>query len=214
MKFFNVLLSISLASIVSITTANAEGYYLGAGFGYNSLSSNYFEDYTANLISQNGGSNTASLTKSVANLRLIGGIKINKQISTELGYFRSGNLGSSYVGTTSNNSVYSSDWTSTISGFDVSAILRPSTLPKLNNYFINIGMHHYGIHGSGFHTSGTFVDNIQEKWSGTGPLLGGGYDLKLNKFVDLRFNFTRYFKVGGVHEDNMNNFSISLIENY
>ncbi|NBU42572.1 MAG: hypothetical protein EBS37_00620 [Betaproteobacteria bacterium] len=213
MKTITKIIYVAIASIAVINSAKAEGYYLGGGFGYNSLSSDT-DSFEARMKNIYGGTISSTQNGSVGNIRLISGLKINKQYSMELGYSKSGNIGSTYIGKTAGNTSYSGDYSSSYSGFDVSAIIRPSTLPKLNNFFVNVGIHKYDVKGTAHDNFGGSLSSQSGGSNGSGQLFGVGYDLKLNKFVDLRFNITHFNKIGGASTDRLNNFGFTLIENY
>jgi outer membrane autotransporter protein len=64
-----------------------------------------------------------------------------------------------------------------------------------------------------FTVNGTpYTTNTSE--TGTGTLLGVGYDLKIDKGLDLRFTATRLNKLAGNSDSNTTNIGIGLIQHF
>jgi Outer membrane protein beta-barrel domain len=213
MKTITIIIYVAIASIAAINSAKAEGYYLGGGFGYNALSldKSLFE---YSMRKSHGGTVNSDVSANVSNFKLLAGIKLNPNYAIELGYFNSSRIAFTYSGKSSSNTVYSGDGEFNYSGFDASLIVRPSVRPIWKNAFINIGLTKYKTDEKYHLNYGGNLDSYRYDFSGTGQMLGAGYDIKLNQFMDLRFNVTKMNNLIGSSQFNAVNYSFVLIENF
>jgi opacity protein-like surface antigen len=97
------------------------------------------------------------------------------------------------------------------SGVDYSVLLRPSISTGLNNLYFRIGGTYYtqkadvSIAGGGVSAS----QNVNT--SGTGYLLGLGYDIPVSKSVDVRAAYNYVGNIAGVSNSYSNRFSIGIL---
>ena len=203
----------AIAIAAATLTAQAEGFYVGAGVGFNAIK-NELATFNATMVSIAGGSISSTQDTSVQNLRLIGGYKINDNFAVELGYINTSNFKLNFAGRSSGNVAYSGSGTTSINGFDVAAILRPDVSSGYNNFFATAGVHSYKAKtGVAFSVSGTnYSDNSSE--SGTGSMLGLGYDWKIDKDLDVRLSLIRMNKLAGNSDSSTTNVGVNLIKRF
>jgi OOP family OmpA-OmpF porin len=193
--------------------AHAEGFYMGAGVGFNKVDNSLSEFNTA-MLNAVGGSIVSTQETGVQNLRLLGGYKINENFAVEVGYVNSSKWDLNFSGVSSGNVAYNGNGNISFSGLDVAAVVRPGASSGYNNFFATIGLHNYKAKvGVTFTVNGTpYTTNTSE--TGTGTLLGIGYDLKIDKGLDLRFTATRLNKLAGDSDSNTTNIGIGLIQHF
>ena len=205
------LLALVIAS--SALAAHAEGFYVGAGAGYNAISDDS-ASINSRLVSEVGGSASTTLSKAVANIRLTGGYKFNEYVALELGYLMSSKYTLSSVGRASGNVPYTVNGDVSFSGFDVSAIVRPSVASGYNNFFATVGLHSLTQKTNVTFVGGGSTVSESSSQSGTGMLYGVGYDWAVNKGLDLRVAVIRLDKLAGSAGSNTTNFGVSLIKHF
>lgn len=203
----------ALALVTAAFAAQAEGFYMGAGVGFNKVD-NGLNDFNTAMVNAVGGSIVSTQETSVQNLRLLGGYKVNENFAVEVGYVNSSKWDLNFSGTSGGSVAYSGNGNVSFSGVDVSAVLRPSVASGYNNFFATIGVHNYKAKvGVSFTVSGTaYTSNTSE--SGTGTLFGVGYDMNIDKGMDLRFAVTRLNKLAGQSDSNTTNYGVGLIKHF
>lgn len=204
---------IALALVTAAFAAQAEGFYMGAGVGFSKVD-NGLNDFNTDMVTLLGGSIASTQETSVQNLRLLGGYKVNENFAVEVGYVNSSKWDMSFSGTSGGSVSYSGNGNFSFSGVDVSAVLRPSIASGYNNFFAAVGVHSYKVKlGLGFNVGGTaYTSNTSE--SGTGTLFGVGYDMNIDKGMDLRFAVTRLNKLAGQSGSNTTNYGVGLIKHF
>ena len=193
--------------------AQAQGFYLGAGVGFNKVD-NELNKFNTEMVSVLGGSIASTQETSVRNLRLVGGYKVNENVAVELGYINTSKWDLNFSGTTGRSVAYSGNGNVSFSGFDISAVLRPSVASGYNNFFATVGVHNYKAKvGVNFAVSGTNYASTESQ-SGTGVMFGAGYDWKIDKDLDLRVSVTRINKLAGESGSNTTNYGVGLIKHF
>ena len=198
---------------VSALVAHAEGFYVGAGVGVSRVSDTS-ADMNANLVSALGGTARTTMDSSVNNVRIVGGFKVNENMAFELGYVNSSNFKMNIAGTSGDNVAYRGSGKTSFSGFDVSAVLRPSLASGYHNFFAMLGMHRYQTKADVETTAGGQSFSGWDSKSGTGAMFGVGYDWKMKNDLDLRLAATRINKVAGESGGNVTNFSVGLMKHF
>jgi OmpA-like transmembrane domain len=209
MKKMMTAVAIATASLA----AQAQGFYAGAGVGFNSVK-NELSQFNSDMVDSFGGSISSKQDTSVRNLRLLGGYKVNENVAIEVGYLKSSDFALTFSGQSGGNVSYSGKGTVSFSGVDVATVLRPSIASGYNNLFATVGVHRYKANvGIGFSVAGTnYSDNSSD--SGTGTLFGIGYDWKIAEGVDVRWSLTRLNKLAGDSESKTTNVGVGLIKHF
>jgi opacity protein-like surface antigen len=185
------------ASLASITTfAFAEGPYIGADIGYARVDTKAPEtaQYLANLAGE-----TVSYTYDRAAFvgRAFAGYQFNENIALEAGYFSTADLSNRY---TSASGSATEDYRGR--GGDLSFLLRPSATSGMNNAFLRLGGHYSEVEGDASVRFSTTTYSLtasgNANQSGTGFLVGAGYDLPMDKNVAGRIGYTFYNQLGGL----------------
>ena len=155
------------------------------------------------------------MDSNVTNLRLIGGYKVNENISLEIGYLSTSDFKWKISGADRDNVKYYWDLKGSYSGFDIATILRPSVASGYNNLFVTVGFHNYEAKASGSLSALNERVNLPgSSENGTGMLFGGGYDFNLQEGLDLRATVTRLNKLAGDSDDKATNFGVTLIKHF
>lgn len=202
-----------VALAATALVAHAEGFYVGGGVGVSHVSDTS-ADMSAKLVSALGGTARTTMDSSVNNVRLVGGYKVNENVAIELGYINTSDFNLSAAGTTGGNIAYTAKGNISFSGFDVSAVLRPSVASGYNNFFATVGLHSYKAKTAVTVTGNGQSVSQSDSNSGTGTMFGVGYDWKLDKDLDLRLAVTRINKVAGESGDNVTNYGVGLIKHF
>jgi OOP family OmpA-OmpF porin len=213
MKKIITAVALVAASLSAQAQAQSQGFYIGGGVGISGITDTS-QEINALLVSQFGGSASTTMDKTVNNVRLLGGYKINENIAVEVGYLNAASFNFSTAGTTSGRVAYTVSGDVSFSGFDVAAVIRPSVSSGYNSFFATAGLHSYESKASSAFIGGGLNIPSITKNSGTGTMFGVGYDLKIDKEIDLRLAFLRVNKLAGESEDSLNNFSVSIIKHF
>lgn len=197
----NRLILGSLA-LFSVSLAHAEGAYLGADVGYAWVDTGAKD--TAQALANLAGETVSYKDDGGAVLgRLFLGYNFNENVGIELGYFQSGSVDVDYRSANGQaNENYKAK------GGDLSLLLRPSVSSGLNGLFLRAGGHYSKVDGKASLayddgvTAATYTANGWE--SGTGFLVGAGYDFKLDKSTNARISYTYMDRLGGVSNADAN----------
>ena len=152
------------------------------------------------LVSVLGGSATTTQSSSISNFRVYGGYDFTENFGAEVGYNNTSNVAYKYSGTagsTYSNVAYSGAIGLKYTGFDYSALLRPSIASGWNNLFFRVGFHNLEQKASGSVTVSTTTVAYTATQSGSGTLYGVGYDAKISDDLDFRAQYTRMIKIAG-----------------
>jgi outer membrane protein W len=216
MKKIITAVSLVAASLSAQAQAQSQGFYIGGGGNFSTVNDSP-EQANANFVSILGGTASTTMDTSVTSLRLVGGYKVNENFAIEVGYLNSSKFNSSSSGKTGSR-FGSQAWTATLdtsfSGVDVAAIIRPSIASGYNAFFATIGMHSYKSKtGIAVTVTGQTLSSVTKN-SGSGTMFGAGYDLNLDKDLDLRLTYIRTNKIAGESENYSNSVGASIIKHF
>jgi Outer membrane protein beta-barrel domain len=204
-------LLIGLAVLASTNVmAQDSKWYVGGELGSSKVDNS--TPYIANsLVSQLGGTATATQDSSVGVARIFAGYKVNEMVDLELGYFQSGDIGYRASGVTSGSVAYGAALDVNYSGFDYSVLLRPLTFnDAAKGFFLKFGGHRSEAEANIRVTSGSVSVAASSKDSGSGTLYGLGYDFSFSKNMFGRAAVTEYKKVAGISDNDGTVYSLGL----
>ncbi len=193
---------IAIAAVSASTVAFAQsgfkpGFYVGGDIGYTIVDNNA-QAFANGLVATNGGSASVTQNRDVGIGRIYGGYKITENFDVEVGYFASGDVSYRFSGVSSGNTAYSGTADVAAKGIDYSILMRPSISTGWNAAFLQVGGH------SSKETVDVYGTNIRGgklSASGTGYLLGAGYDFNITKEIDIRVKATYLNKIAGTSDD-------------
>jgi hypothetical protein len=133
---------------------------------------------------------------------------VTKDFGVEAGYFMTGSLDTTYT-----NSAGSAKESYTASGFDAALVIKPETF---NGFFLKAGMHHSEVEGEASLTIGGTRYALTESYSGSGWLIGGGYEWQVGNDKDLlaRVSYTFYNKLGGMSDADASVFAFGIMKRF
>jgi hypothetical protein len=210
MKMKKVLVALVAVGVSTISFAQSgfkPGFYLGADAGYTVVDNNA-QTFANGLVATNGGSSSVTQNRDVGVGRLYAGYKITENFDVEVGYFASGDISYRFSGVSSGNTAYSGTADVAAKGVDYSILMRPNLSTGWNAAFLQVGGH------SSKQTVDVYGTNIRGgklSASGTGYLVGAGYDLNVAKDIDIRLKATHLTKIGGSSGDNATIYSVGVI---
>jgi len=194
----------AIAACMVACAAQAGGFYVGGQLGV--MTSKNLTDSAGSSVQQNlGGTVTSSQDTQAAAGRIFAGYNINPLVGIELGYLQMSDVKGSVAGTTAGNSNYSGDFTYRTSGFDVSAVVHPfessaSKETPPTGLYLRAGISEYTLSGSSSSPASSFVSWRVNSLSGTGTILGLGYDWKLGPGA-LRLDATLHQSMANVTDN-------------
>lgn len=194
---------VAAAAALSFSAHAQVGFYIGAEGGVATIK-DQSGDIARSLVSEFGGSATVTQDTALGFGRLFGGYQFNKFVAAELGYLKTSEATATFVGTGSGG--YAGDVALSISGFDLSAILKPFDKPGLNGLFFRAGVTSYEQKLTAYASTNAASARGTDTYSGTGTMFGIGYDLPVGPGA-IRFQLNTLQKVGG--ESNSDTTSVS-----
>jgi len=213
MKKIITAVALVAASLSALAQAQSQGFYIGGGGNYSSINDTP-EKANANFVSILGGTASTTMDTSVTSLRLVGGYKVNENFAIEVGYLNSSKFNLSASGTSGSSQAWKATGDTSFSGVDVAAIIRPSIASGYNAFFATIGMHSYKSKtGVALTVDGQTYSSVTKN-SGSGTMFGAGYDLNLDKDLDLRLTYIRANKIAGESENYSNSVGASIIKHF
>ena len=186
MKKINILFGLIFISFFGLINAQAENVRFGAEGGL--TFADMRADETAQTLANLSGS-TVTYTYDEATWvgRLFVDYSLGTEMSLEVGYFFTGSLDATYtISGASATESYNAR------GLDVAAVFRS------DNAYFKAGMHSSEMDGEASLTIGGTVYSISDTISGTGYLVGAGFEED-----DQRVGITYYADVGGGGESDM-----------
>lgn len=156
-----------------------------AGYGFADLGAPETAQELANL---SGSTVTYTYDKADLMGRIYGQYGINKNISAEIGYFKSDTLDATYT-----ISGASAKESYDVSGFDLAAVYQGN-----EGFYVKAGIHNSEINGAASVTIGGTTYAAGATASGTGFLVGAGYEWKLQDNMSATLGVTYYDSIGGV----------------
>jgi hypothetical protein len=166
------------------------------------------------LVSLLGGAAAVSQDKYVFLGRLFAGYKVTENIDVEIGYLKTNDVNMSFNGVSSGAVAYTGSANINISGFDYSALVRPSIRSGYNNLYFRFGGTNWDTKSSYTINGNSGSINTSENTSGVGLQYGIGYDGDISTGLKSRIAFTRYDKVSGVSGNSANVFSVGIIKDF
>ncbi len=215
MKLFAIPSALALtatmltSSLALAQSAEPSKGYLGVEYG-----AVKFKDQTSvasALVSAVGGSASSVQDTGISVGRFFGGINLTENVGAELGYVMSGTANATFSGVSRTSVAYSGSASQKISGFDYSALIRPSVSTGLNGVFMRVGGHSLSIQTDVSIVTGSSSGVSGSTTSGTGSLIGIGYDGKINDKLDFRIAYTSYNNVAGISGNDSNLWTVGLI---
>ena len=138
--------------------------------------------------------------------RLSIGYGVNDMFDLELGYFFTADFNANYNGVAGNGIRYTATETYSASGIDLSALIRPNS----GNFFVRVGMHSSEVEGQGnFNVPAVGSVNVSATQSGSGLLVGLGYDWNVDDRSFARVSYSFYDKLGGTDNSELGLLSAS-----
>jgi len=197
-------------SAIAQSSTFKPGFYAGVELGYAKVEDQTQETANA-LVSSLGGSARVTQDSSVSDGRVFGGYKIIENIDFELGYAQSSTVSMTIAGVSRSNVSYTGSADISYSGADYSVLLRPSISTGLNNLYVRVGgtyltqKQDVTVSTTGYSASSAL------NTSGTGYILGVGYDIPVSKSVDIRAAYNYLGNIAGISNNYSNRFSIGIL---
>ena len=192
--FFRIGIAATLCwSLLSVALAEEqERGYLGLELGYGWADVKAKETAQA-LANATGNTVTYSYDTAALTGRISLGYWVADQVALEVGYFSVADLEARYSGTYSGTS-WSANETYNASGFDLAGVFKPSD----TDFFLKAGVHSSSVDGYGsFNIAGLTV-STSATYSGTGWLVGGGYEWDMSDSSSVIASYTYYDSLGGL----------------
>lgn len=204
MKKLILLVSLFTSASLQAQQAFQPNWYGGVGAGW-TRAKDESSDLAKSLVQTVGG--TATVTQSSSNVfqgRIFGGLQISPGISLELGYIKQSAVDFNVAGVAGSlygYRPYAATISSNFSGLDY------SLLWYLDDSFFRLGGHstkRTDEFNNAFST-------LTETTSGTGLILGLGFDEDIGENSRLRAEFTRLNNLAGISESYANVWSLSFL---
>jgi hypothetical protein len=206
MKNWLVVSSVVLV-MSSAQAQNYVGLELGSAYpdldGMISDNKSFIEDETGNPVS-------TSKDKTVPAFRIFGGKAANQNLDIELGYLSTGDMRVTYRGVDAGDDLR---WTQdfSASGFDLAAVYKPFE----KGFFIKAGMHATrGKVKIKLYENGLLDGVESDSASGTGLLMGVGYEAPVSKGVNLRGSYVRYQRMAGESDYDLDMVTLGLTKQF
>jgi len=206
------------ALVASVCVAHAQGntpekFYGGLELGRASIA-NQAGELTSSLVTEFGGTATATQSSSVNDYRFFGGYKLNEIVDFELGYFQSSSVKMSFSGLSSGSDSYTGTLGIKYAGFDYSVLLRPAVSTGMHGLFFRLGGHSLKSTETTSVTASGTTASSKTKESGAGTLFGIGYDLNIAKNSDLRVSVNRLNSLAGQSDTGATFFSVGVLTRF
>lgn len=215
---FAIKLAAVAALLSSLGAAQAqsnspEKFYGGLEVGRANVTDQTGE-LTRGLVSQVGGTASATQSSSVNDYRIFGGYKLNENVNFELGYVQTSSFGVNFSGRSSGSVAYAGSAGLKFAGFDYSVLLRPDVATGMNGLFFRLGGHSLkSTTDVNFTVSGSNYSSTTKE-SGTGTMYGIGYDLNIAKNAALRVSVNRLNKIAGQSDANATVYSVGVLTRF
>lgn len=204
------LLSVAATGAMAQSATFKPGFYAGVELGYAQLKDQTQE--TANtLVNSVGGRVTVTQDSGIFDGRLFGGYKVIENIDLELGFTQSATVSQTASGVSRTNVAYTANNDVSYSGVDYSVLLRPSLSTGFNNLYFRVGGTYLTQKSQISASAGGASASQTINTSGSGYLLGVGYDIPVSKSVDIRAAYNYVGNIAGVSNNYSNRFSVGLL---
>ena len=204
------LLVVTSSTVMAQNSNFKAGPYAGIEFGFAMLKDQ--SQSTANdLVRILGGTATVTQSKSIFDGRIYGGYKLIENIDLELGYTQSNTISQTAVGRTGAGIAYTGNADISYGGLDYSILLRPSLSTGFNGLFFRAGGTYLTQQDKTTVAGGGAAASATSNTSGSGYLLGLGYDIAITKSLDARLGYNYVGNIAGVANNYSNRFSIGIL---
>ena len=188
------------ASVAAISTgalaAENNAFYLGVEAGYTRIDDTAQQDANT-LVRILGGSATVTSDKGMALGKIFAGYQFTENFSAEIGAYRTSEFDEKASGVTSDSAAYTATAKTDVYGAEASFLVRPNVSTGLNGLFGRFGGHWDKIETTYALSANGAAANGNQWNSGTGFLVGAGYDAEISKNVNARAAWTYYDSVAG-----------------
>lgn len=209
-----LLLSVGLISAAASFGVNAQSFvarpYAGLEIGVSSVQ-NRAQENANSLVSQLGGSASVTQNTAMYDGRVFGGYKVIENIDLELGYVMTSNATSNASGITRGSVAYTAQAKTYYNGLDYSVLLRPSVSTGLNNLFLRVGGTYLTQNNTVSASTGYGSASTWNNVSGSGYIVGLGYDVPIDKTFDFRAAYNYLGNISGISANTTNRFSVGLL---
>ena len=190
-----------IAAIVAAISSGAlaaenNAFYLGVEAGYTRIDDTTQQNANT-LVGALGGSATVTSDTGMALGKIFAGYQFTENFSAEIGAYRTSEFDEKGTGITGGGDAYTITAKTDVYGVEGSFLLRPNVSTGLNGLFGRFGGHwdkaetRYDLSAAGTAANGN-------RWnSGSGLLVGAGYDAEISKDVNARASWTYYDSVAG-----------------
>lgn len=189
----------------------SKGYF---SFEYGTVKFKDQQSIASALVNAVGGTATSVQDTGTTVGRIFGGMNFTENVGAELGYIIAGTANASFSGVSRTAVAYSGSLTQKTSGFDYSALVRPSINTGYNGLFVRLGGHTISNTTEVTIVTGSSLGITGSTTSGTGSLIGVGYDGKINNQLDYRIAYTAYNSIAGVSGNDITYLSFGLIAKF
>ena len=192
-----LLIAASVAAISSgAFAAENNGFYLGLEAGYTRVDNTAQQDANT-LVRVLGGSATVTSDTGMALGKIFAGYQFTENFSAEIGAYRTSEFDEKASGVTGGSAAYTVTAKTDVYGVEGSVLVRPSISTGLNGLFGRVGGHWDKIDTT-YTASANGAAASGDHWnSGTGFLVGAGYDVNIDKNLTGRLAYTYYDSVAG-----------------
>jgi len=211
-----ILASIAVVGLVLssgyVNAQSAEfkpGFYLGVELGYQNVK-NEAQSNANELVRVLGGSSSVTQDTGLFDGRIFAGYKVVEYIDLELGYTQTGNITSNFSGRAGNGVAYSGNANTSYSGADYSVLFRPSIASGFNGLFLRVGGT-YLTQKNDLTITGTSTATLNDSTSGSGYIVGLGYDIPINPTFNARIAYNYLGNVAGISNNYSNRFSVGFL---
>ena len=186
MNKIKLFLLILIVSVTGIKNSVSEEMRMGfeGGLVYADMRA---EDTAQALANASGSTVTYSYDEATWVGRLFADMPLSSEMSVEVGFFLTGSL----------DATYTISGASAKEGYDARGVDAAAVF-KSDDIFFKVGMHRSELNGVGSLTIGGTKYTVSETVSGTGYLVGGGFELD-----GSRVGLTYYSDVGGDGDSDM-----------
>jgi len=209
MKFKRILLGAAVSVVAVSASAQQSSLALGVEGGWASIDQETRALSNGQLIANASGLTTrVTWDKGTYAGRFFLNFPVTKDFGVEAGYFMTGSLDTTYTNTDG-----SAKESYTASGFDAALVIKPETF---NGFFLKAGMHYSEVEGEQSVAIGGTSYALTESYSGSGWLIGGGYEWQVGNDKDLlaRVSYTFYNKLGGMSDADASVFAFGIMKRF
>lgn len=209
-----IVFAVAMLASSAVFAQTEPRYYGGIELGAAKLD-DATGDFLNSFVGAYGGAASATQDSTIGVARFFLGYRITEKFAVEGGYFNSNKANLRLSGVTGLGAPYTASAGVDYAGIDVSAVWFPMA-EKMGDagFFLKGGLHHAELNGSLSVTGVGGTAGVSFDDSGTGSLIGIGYDWKFTKDAFARIAATRYLRVAGDSENNATVYSLAIGTNF